>query len=218
MVDRERPVQGHIIEDTIVAARSPWSARIGFGQHLRLIDLEGQQAVDFLCFNAANPGERYHAPNTIKIPKRIYLGRGSILRSSLARPMMTIVEDTCGRHDTIFGCCSFEVDRVRYGRTNAESCQRNFERELAKYGLGPEMIVPNVNFFMHVPVGSDGRAEIVAGHSTPGDYVELRAEMDVLAVLSNCPQALNSATGANGPSPIRAIIYNPGDGGGAAFD
>lgn len=200
---------GQIIEDCIVPATETWSARIECGQHLRLVDLEGQQAIDFLCFNANDPSERYHAPNTIKIPRNIYLGRGSVLRSSLARAMMTIVDDTCGRHDTIFGCCSFEVDRVRYGQTNDECCQRNFERELARHGLGPELMTPNVNFFMHVPVDPNGHAEIVASQSKPGDYVDLRADMDVLAVLSNCPEALNSATGANGPSPIRAIVYKP---------
>ena len=133
-----------------------------------------------------------------------------MLRSVLARPMMTIVADTCGRHDTIFGCCSFKLDEVRYGRTNAECCQRNFETELARHGLGPEYVVPNVNFFMYVPVVEDGGVAIVDGLSKPGDYVDVRADMDVLAVLSNCPEALNPATGDTGPTPIRAIVYTPG--------
>lgn len=207
--DTGRPA-GRIIEDTIVPARQPWSAPIAKGDLLRLIDLEGQQAIDFLCFNAADPAERYHAANTIKVPGNIFLGQGSVLLSSLARPMMTIVEDSCGRHDTIFGCCSFEVDQVRYGRTNAECCQRNFERELAKHGIGREQVVANVNFFMSVPVGPDGAAMIADSRSKPGDHVDLRAEMDVLAVLSNCPEALNAATGADGPTAIRAIVYSPG--------
>ena len=199
--------EGRIIEDSVVPAGAPWSAQLAQGARLRLIDLEGQQAIDFLCFNAADPAERYHAANTIKIPCNIFLGQGSVLRSSLARPMMTIVEDTCGRHDTIFGCCSFEVDRVRYGKTNAECCQRNFERALAAQGIGPEHIVPNVNFFMYVPVAPDGAAMIVESLSKPGDYVDLRAEMDLVVALSNCPEALNPATGSKGPTPIRAIIY-----------
>ncbi len=202
-------VSGRVIEDQVVPARAPWSTRVARGQVLRLIDLEGQQAIDFLCFNADDPGERYHAPNTIKVPRNIYLGEGSILRSSLARPMMTIVADSCGRHDTIFGCCSFEIDRVRYGAVNEESCQRNFERELARHGLGRELIVPNVNFFMQVPVDAEGNAEIKESLSKPGDFVDLRAEMDVLAVLSNCPEALNQATGSAGPTPIRAVLYEP---------
>ena len=203
------PPDGRIIEDSIVPEGQPWSARLATGDVLRLVDLEGQQAVDFLCFNAADPAERYHAANTIKIPGNIYLGKGSVLRSSLARPMMTVIEDTCGLHDTIFGCCSFEVDRVRYGRTNAECCQRNFEREMAKHGIGKEHVVANVNFFMYVPVAADGRAMILDSRSRPGDFVELRAEMDVIAVLSNCPEALNPATGTKGPTPIRATVYAP---------
>ena len=197
-----------ILEDTVVGAGMPWSARVNQGDVLRLVDLEGQQAIDFLCYNAEDPEERYHAPNTIKIPRQIYLGEGSILWSVLARPMMTIVEDSCGGHDTIFGCCSFLLDEVRYGATNSRCCQKNFEEELARHGMGPRDVVSNVNFFMRVPVAADGRAGIVDGISKPGDFVDLRAEMDVLAVLSNCPEALNPATGTK-PTPIQAIIYRP---------
>ena len=206
MTDTPLPAGATIIEDTVVPACMPWSARIEQSQVLRLIDLEGQQAIDFLCYNADDPAERYHAPNTMKIPGNIFLSKGSVLRSVEARPMMTVVEDTCGRHDTIFGCCSFKLDEVRYGQTNPRCCQKNFEEELAGHGLGPEYVVPNVNFFMYVPVEPDGSAAIVDGLSKPGDYVDLRADMNVLTVLSNCPEALNPATGS-GPSPIRAIVY-----------
>lgn len=194
-----------ILEDTVVAPRTPWSCRMKAGEVLQIVDLEGQQAVDFLCFSADDPTERYHAPNTIKVPKQVYLGLGSILRSNLARPMMTVTHDTCGGHDTIFGCCSFEVDQVRYGQTNGESCQRNFERECATHGIGRELLVPNVNWFMKVPILPDGSASITDSPSKPGDYVTLRAEMDLIAVLSNCPEELNDATGDNGPTPIQVI-------------
>ncbi len=200
-------VPGKVLTDIVVPACAPWSGVVKAGQVLRLVDLEGQQAIDFLCFNNDDRTERYHMPNTIKIPGNIFLDKGSILRSQLARPMMTIVADTCGRHDTIFGCCSFAVDEIRYGKTNPECCQRNFERELATHDLGPEHVVANANFFMSVPVAANGAAQIVASHSKPGDFVDLRAEMDILAVLSNCPEALNAATGDAGPTPIRAIIY-----------
>ncbi len=207
---------GRIIEDAVVPARAPWSARLRAGQMLRLVDLEGQQAIDFLCFGAVRHRgdvERYHMPNTVKIPKNVLIRRGSVLYSQFARPMMTVIADTMGDrtgagHDTIFGCCSFDVDRVRYGQHNAECCQRNFEREMARHGIGPEHVVPNVNWFMSVPVASDGHAEIVESPSRPGDHVDLRAEMDVLVVISNCPQELNPAAGA-GPTPVRAIIWVP---------
>jgi len=143
------------------------------------------------------------------VPGNIFIGEGTVLLSSLARPMMTVVADTCGHHDTIFGCCSFEVDELRYGKSKPEGCQRNFERELEKRGIGPEHVVANVNFFMNVPVGPTGEAAIAEALSKPGDHVDLRAEMDVLAVLSNCPQTMNPATGAKGPTPIRAIVWSP---------
>ncbi len=198
-----------VLSDDVVPARAPWSAVIKAAQTLRLIDLEGQQAIDFLCFGTKpheGQVERYHMPNTIKIPKHLTLEKGSVLYSQFARPMMTLADDSCGGHDTIFGCCSFAVDQMRYGQSNAECCQRNFERELARYGLGPEHVVANANFFMNVPVAADGLVEITDGQSRPGDFVDLRAEMDVIAVLSNCPQELNPAAGG-GPSPIRAIVF-----------
>lgn len=201
--------EGRILEDAVVPARAPWSARLAKGQSVRFIDLEGRQAIDFLCFGTApheGQVERYHMPNTIKIPKRILIGKGSVLYSQFARPMMTVTADTVGGHDTIFGCCSFHCDMLRYGRHNAESCQRNFEREMGRHGLGPEHVVANLNLFMNVPVGPDGGAEILDGKSRPGDYVDLRAEMDLLVVISNCPQELNPAAGG-GPTPVRAVVW-----------
>jgi urea carboxylase-associated protein 1 len=197
-----------ILEDTVVPAGQPWSRRIAEGEVLRPIDLEGQQAIDFLCYNADDLDERYHAPNTMKIQGSIYLGKGSSLLSVRARRMMTIIEDTCGGHDTIFGCCSFALDEVRYGKTNPRCCQQNFEEELALHGMGPRDVVPNVNFFMRVPVAEAGHVAIVDGISKPGDYVDLRADMDVLAVLSNCPQMHNPCNGYN-PTPIRVTVTRP---------
>jgi urea carboxylase-associated protein 1 len=206
----ESPVPGASIhEDTIVPACEPWSARIKKGDRLRLIDLEGRQAVDFLCYSAADPADRYNAANTIKLNNNIYLGQGSVLWSLRAKRMMTIVEDTCGRHDTLYGCCSIEIDEVRFGKTNTRGCQSNFEAELAKYGLGEKDVVANVNFFMYVPVAASGALAIADGLSEPGDYVDLRAEMDLLVVISNCPERDNPAAGF-APTPVRALVYTPG--------
>ena len=141
------PADATVLEDTVIGAGLPWSGRIDRGEHLVLVDLEGQQAIDFLCYNAHDPQERYHAPNTVKLQGNIYLGPGSVLWSVRARKMMALVEDTCGGHDTIFGCCSFELDDVRYGRRNPRACQQNFESELARHGLDATAVVPNVNFF-----------------------------------------------------------------------
>jgi len=206
---------GEILEDSVVPPRAPWSGRLSAGECLRIVDLEGAQAVDFLCFGThphRGQVERYHAANTIKVPCRLYLAEGSVLYSQFARPMMSVVADSMGGHDTVFGCCSFDVDRVRYGAVNAECCQRNFETEMARHGLGPEHVVANVNWFMSVPVEPDGTARIVESPSRPGEHVDLRAEMDVLCVFSNCPEELNPATGSNGPTPVRAIRWRPASG------
>ena len=197
-----------IQEDTVVPACQPWSVRMRKGDMLRLVDLEGQQAIDFLCYNADSPTDRYNAANTMKLNKSIYVGKGSALWSVRARKMMTVVEDTCGSHDTLAGCCSIEIDEVRYGVTNTQGCQSNFEAELAKHGMGETDIVANINFFMYVPVQADGSVAIADGLSKPGDYVDLRAEMDLLVVISNCPERGNPAAGFK-PTPVRAIVYTP---------
>jgi len=193
--------------DLVVPAREPWSGVIRRGQILRLTDLEGQQAIDFLCYDAVDPSERYCATDTVKIPGNLYLGEGSILYSNLARPLMRIVRDTCGLHDTVVGCCSDESNVVRYGKKGQANCRDNFLRALAPHGLGRKDIVSNVNFFMRVPIGPDGAVGIATGHSKPGDVVELLAETDVLVALSNCPQINNPASGFR-PTPIRVTVLS----------
>jgi hypothetical protein len=201
-------VPGQVLTDIVIQPGSPWSATIEQGRHLRIIDLEGLQAVDFLCYNADDPAERYCAADTMKIASSIFLETGVTLYSNLANPLFTLIEDTCGRHDTIGGCCSLESNRVRYGTDKTPNCRDNFLLALKPHGLGRKDIVANINFFMYVPIAAEGRMAIVDGRSKPGDFVDLRAEMDVLAVLSNCPQMNNPANGFN-PSPIRVIIWEP---------
>jgi len=196
---------GRVLEDRVVPAGEWWARALRRGQTLRIVDLEGRQAVDFLCYNAENPEERYNAADTMKFAKTIFLTRGHGIYSNLGRRLLTIVEDTCGRHDTIGGCCSAESNEFRYGVKDTPSCRANFHRALAGFGLGPKDIVANLNFFMNVPVAPDGTMGIVDGLSKPGDYVDLRAEMDALAVISNCPQVHNPCNGFN-PTPIRLIV------------
>lgn len=205
----QAPVGATVHEDTVVPACEPWSATIKQGDVLRLIDLEGQQAVDFLCYNAQAPADRYNAANTIKLNNSIYINKGTTLWSVRANKLMTMIDDTCGSHDTLYGCCSIEIDEIRFNKTNSWGCQQNFEAELAKHGMGEKDIVANINLFMYVPVAADGHIAIADGLSKPGDYVELRAEMDVLAVISNCPERDNPAAGYQ-PTPVRAIVYTPG--------
>ena len=204
----EAPVPGTVISDVVVPPRAPWSGVVGAGDVLRIVDIHGQQAVDFLCYNADDPSERYNAADTMKIPGNIYLGKGSRLYSDMGRVLFTMIEDSCGRHDTIGGCCSAESNRVRYGVEGQPNCRDNFLAALARHGLSKKDIVANINLFMAVPVGGDGAMAIVDGHSRAGDFVDLRAEMDVLAVLSNCPQMNNPAAGYD-PTPIRVVVWRP---------
>ncbi len=179
----------------IIAPGGTWAGVVKRGQILRLTDLEGTQAVDFLCYNANDTLERYCAADTIKIAGQIFIGKGSLLYSDMGRVLFTVLDDTCGKHDSIGGCCSRESNKVRYGLDDGPNCRDNFLRALKPFGLGKRDIVSNLNFFMYVPVGDAGEMAIVDGHSRAGDYVELRAEMDVLSVLSNCPQMNNPANG-----------------------
>jgi len=199
------------VYDQVIAPGQPWSRVIGNGYVLRIIDLEGRQGVDFLCYNAHQTHERYHAPNTIKAAGTLELTRGHQLYSDDARPIFAITADTCGRHDTIGGCCSEVSNTLLYGVRDHPGCRENFLHALAEHGMDRRDIVSNVNFFCRVPVYADGRlAEraFVDGGSKPGDYVELTARMDALVLISNCPQVNNPCNGS-APTPIRVMIFAP---------
>ena len=199
---------GTVLEDVIIAPGAGWSRVVPKDALLRIVDLEGKQAVDFLCYDAADPSERYNACDTMKLAGTIFLTTGHHLYSDMDRPLFTIVDDTCGRHDTIGGCCSAESNLLRYGEPGAANCRDTFLRQLARHGLGKKDITTNLNFFMNVPVREDGEMHLDEGYSKPGDYVELRAGRDVLAVISNCAQVHNPVNGYN-PTPVRVLVYEP---------
>ncbi len=204
-------IEGEVLMDEPVAPGTPWWGRVERGCCLRIVDLHGRQGVDFLCYNADAPEERYHAPNTMKAAGSILLNQGSVLYSDVARPLMTVVEDTCGGHDTIGGCCSAPSNELLYGVRDTPGCRENFLAALEANGLGRRDIVPNINFFCEVPVAGDGAlvpGVFARGHSVAGDYVELRAEQRVLAVVSNCPQ-VNNPCNDGAPSEIQILIYRP---------
>jgi hypothetical protein len=202
-------ISGDIVQDVVVPARGSWSGVLKQGQMMRIVDLEGKQAVDFLCYNAHDYDDRYAAADTMKINKGgIFLSTGSVLYSVGLTPLFTIIADTCGKHDTIGGCCSAALNTFRYGVGYQHNCRDNFLAELKKYGMGPKDIPANVNFFMYVPVGENGEMDMGPSISKPGDYVDLRADSDVLAVISNCPQMNNPVNDYN-PTPIRICIWNP---------
>ena len=198
---------GPVIHDEIVAARAPWMHRMKAGHSLRIVDLDGNQAVDFLLYATADDAERYSAQDTVAAQGNIFLRTGSVLRSNEGRPMMTIVASAVDYHDTIGGACSCESNSLRYGHhTKAQhSCVDNFLEANARDGRGKRDMVSNINFFMNVPVEADGALGIVDGISAPGLTVDMRAEMDVIVVVSNCPQINNPCNGFN-PTPVRMIV------------
>jgi urea carboxylase-associated protein 1 len=193
--------------DVIVPACASWIHRIRSGQALTIVDLCGNQAVDFLMYSSDDESERYCAQDTIAAQRNIFLREGAVLLSNEGRPMMTIEQSDVARHDTIGGACSSESNTVRYGHfaKSEHSCVDNFLGAGARQGLTKRDIVPNINFFMNVPVEADGTLGIVDGISAPGLSVRLRAKMDVTVVISNCPQINNPCNGFD-PTPIRLLV------------
>ena len=181
------------------------------GQTLRIVDLEGNQAADVLFYNRDDLAEHYSAVDTMVHQGGIYLTTGSVIRSNDARPMLSIVADTCGRHDTLGGACAAESNTVRYAlqKKFMHSCRDNYLIALqhADIGLGKRDLVPNINFFMNVPVTADGRLTFEDGVSAPGKYVELTAHMDLYMLVSNCPQ-LNNPCNAYNPTPVEFLFWD----------
>jgi urea carboxylase-associated protein 1 len=195
------------ILDRTVAARAAWSAVVAAGDVLTIVDLAGNQAVDCLLYNAADTAERYSAADTVTAQGNIFLTTGSVLRSSQGRPLMTVIADQVGRHDTIGGACSKESNSLRYGHhtVHQHACVENFLAEGARWGLGKRDLVSNINWYMNVPVEADGTLGIVDGLSAPGLTVSLRAEIDTLVLVSNCPQVNNPCNGFD-PTPVRMLV------------
>ncbi|MFF1252184.1 urea amidolyase associated protein UAAP2 [Pseudarthrobacter sp. NPDC058329] len=201
---------GEVVLDEFVEARGPWSAVVAAGEVLTIVDLEGNQAVDCLLYAAGDTAVRYSAAVTIARQQSIVLTTGSILRAETGAPLMTVVADEVGVHDTIGGACSQESNTLRYGQHTREqhACVENFLIEGSRWGLGKRDLVSNINWFMNVPVDPDGALGIVDGLSAPGKRVALRAEVDTLVLVSNCPQINNPCNGFN-PTPVRMIITRP---------
>jgi urea carboxylase-associated protein 1 len=195
----------------VVEAGDHWSHEIKKGQVFRIVDLEGNQAADTLFYDARDPASRYSASDTIRHQGALYLSTGTRLMSTTGDVLLTIVADTCGRHDTLGGACSRESNTMRYAldKEFMHACRDSFIRGAQECGcgLGKRDITCNINFFMNVPVTPDGRLTFEDGVSAGGKYVELRAERDVIALISNCPQ-LNNPCNAYNPTPIEVLIWS----------
>jgi urea carboxylase-associated protein 1 len=196
--------------DSVLGSGLGFSRVVKRGETLRIVDLEGNQAVDTLFFNAEDPTERYSAVDTIQRQGGIYLTSGSPLVSSQGNVMLKITADTCGRHDTLGGACAAESNQVRYAidKKYMHSCRDNFLLEISQ--RRPELslrdLTANINFFMNVPVSPEGELHFEDGISAPGRYVEMRAESDVIVLISNCPQLNNPCNGYN-PTPVRLLVW-----------
>lgn len=192
-------------------AGEPWLAEIRAGQTVRIVDLMGNQAADVLFYNRHDVAEHYSAADTLLRQGGIYLTTGSVLVSNHGNPMLTIVADTCGRHDTLGGACAAESNTVRYAlqKKFMHSCRDNYLLAMAHadVGLGKRDLVPNINFFMNVPVTPEGTLQFADGVSGPGKYVELHAQMDVWMLVSNCPQLNNPCNGYH-PTPVEFIVWD----------
>ena len=195
------------VRTAVVPARAAWSSVIRAGHTLTITDLHGNQAVDFLVYDAHDTSVRYSAPDTIQAQGTIFLTTGSALMSNEHSPLMTVVDDEVGRHDTLGGACSKESNTLRYGHHtwSQHACVDNFLSEGARYGLGKRDLVSNINWYMNVPVEKDGTLGIVDGISAPGLKLTLRAERDVLVLVSNCPQINNPCNGFE-PTAVQMTI------------
>jgi uncharacterized protein len=197
-----------------IGAGSYWMHVVKKGETLRLVDVEGNQAADTLFYNADNPTERYSATDTLREQRNVYIGVGTVIRSDLCNPMLTVVADTVGRHDTLGGACATESNTVRYAleKKTMHACRDSYLLAVAEnehYGLAKRDIAHNINFFMNVPITPEGGLTFADGVSGPGKYVELRAEMNVIVLISNCPQ-LNNPCNAYNPTPIEVLIWSEG--------
>ena len=196
----------------VIPAGEPWMHEIRKGQCFRIVDLGGNQAADTLFYNAHDLTDRYSAQDTIQSQGNLYLTTGTRLMSTGGTVLLTIVADTCGRHDTLGGACANESNMVRYAieKRFMHACRSSFLKAVIEWGRGMDKrdVANNINFFMNVPVTPEGKLTFEDGISEPGKYVEMRAETDVIALISNCPQ-LNNPCNAYNPTPVEAIIWDP---------
>jgi urea carboxylase-associated protein 1 len=206
------PDPASAVYDYVLEAGDGWTHDLTAGQIFRIVDLEGNQAVDTLFYDTHDTANRYSAVDTVRHAGRLYLTTDSELLSTGGDVLATIIADTCGQHDTLGGACAAESNQVRYqlGKRFMHNCRDTFLREFAHgdHGLTKRDITHNINFFMNVPVTPEGGLKFDDGVSAPGRYVELRADRDITVLISNCPQLNNPCNGWN-PTPVRLLVWNP---------
>ena len=200
------PIPGRVIFEATLPPRGRIAHEVARGQVMRIVDIEGRQVGDLVAFNRADLKEKFWISNTIRLNGTVYVTTGHVLYSELSRPMLAIVADSCGRHDLLAGSCNAEIDKVRYGVDAHYGCVESFVAALAPYGIQRRDIPMSLNLFMNCPVEASGAWTIATPVSKPGDYVDLRAEMDCVIALSNCPQDLNPCNDGE-LKPLQFTVY-----------
>jgi urea carboxylase-associated protein 2 len=184
------------------------------GTVLRLTDLEGGANVSVLMYNHEEKLERYNMPDTLKAQHTAFLTTGNVCYTDMGRILVSIIDDSCGWHDTICGVSHAKDVAARYGDHRFQQHRNDMYRsghdsllvEIGKYGLGKRDLHAPVNFFSKVSVADDGALVFASGHSKAGDHVDLRAEMDVLMALSSAPHPLDTAA-TYAPKRVRLSVY-----------
>lgn len=184
-----------------------WTARLAHDEALRLVNVAGNPGVSLFAWNAHEPSERYNSADTVKVQWTSEMRKGRVLLSDMGRVLFSIIEDSCCAHDAIVGGSTPASNQRKYGDAGLRSTRENFILAAGKLGLGVRDIAPAVTFFAPVAI-EDGRAVWRDGVVQKGDFVDLRAELDILVVVSNCPHPLAPDTDF-APGPIEAIIFRP---------
>ena len=195
---RERPAgvsAESMLWDETVPGGGYAAKALNRGARLRLIDLHGDACVSMLVFNAEQPVERLNVADTIKVQWNAYLGAGRLLLSDMGRALMSILEDGAGTHDAICGASTDASNVRRYGTSgNWSACPSARDRLLigaAKFGLGRKDVHPCVNWFKGVRIGADGALALLHGPFAAGRALTLRAEMNLMVIVANCPHVLD---------------------------
>ncbi|SHK81532.1 DUF1989 domain-containing protein [Fibrobacter sp. UWEL] len=208
LLESSRKVEDAVF-DVTVNAGDGYMLPLKKGQILRLIDVCGNQSGDVQIYNQRDKTERYNANNTITAQANTMIELGTVIRSNLNNPMLTVIADTCGEHDTLGSGCSAEGNCVRYTDKTRymHSCRDTFVRTLQNFGMSKRDQTCNLNFFTKVILDDTGRLEFADGISGPGKYIDMRADMDVLFLLSDCSQLNNPCNDYN-PTPIRMVVWD----------
>ena len=181
-------------ELNIIAPRSGVAFILKKDQLLTVVDIEGEQVSDFICYNRYDPAEYLSSGRTIDYAETIYLTSGHNFYSNRSNVMFTMVEDTVGKHDFLLTPCSAEMFKIIYGHTQPHrGCFGNLREALKDFGILPDDIPTCFNIFMNVPVdGTTGKVSVLPPLSKAGDYVVIEASMDLVVGMTSCSAGLSN--------------------------